>query len=274
MGDLIDGDDGWKVEEVGIWAKDKLSSLCRYLDISRGVRSKWIGPTKGGATYIDLFCGTGRSKVRSTGEFIDGSCVAAWKESQKATPFTQIYIADLDPERRGLAAERLRRAGAPVIEVQGDAITAACTIRSHLSLHGLHFCFVDPYSLGAFDFEILRTFAGLKYIDILVHVSKMDLQRNTKMNIRAQQDDFDSFAPGWRTAIDTSQNHSTVRRLVFDYWRDRVEELGISASAAMELITGEQGQHLYWLTLIAKNNLAHKFWKTAVNKTGQGSLFD
>jgi three-Cys-motif partner protein len=102
----------------------------------------------------------------------------------------------------------------------------------------------------------------------------MDLQRNAKMNIRAQQDDFDNFAPGWRAAIDTSQNHSTVRRLVFSYWRKRVEELGISASAATELITGEQGQHLYWLTLIAKNDLAHKFWKTAVNKAGQGSLFD
>lgn len=67
MGKLVDGDDGLPVEEVGIWAKDKLSSLCRYIDISRGVRSKWIGPGKGGATYIDLFCGTGRSKIRSTG---------------------------------------------------------------------------------------------------------------------------------------------------------------------------------------------------------------
>jgi three-Cys-motif partner protein len=273
VGKLIDGDDGLPVEEVGVWAKDKLSSLCRYIDISRAVRRKWIGPGKGGATYIDLFCSTGRAKIRSTGEFIDGSCVSAWKESQKATPFSQIYIADLDPDRRAIAVERLRRLHAPVIEIEGNALQAAVTIRKHLSSQGLHFCFIDPYSLGAFDFGILRTFSGLRFIDMLVHISKMDLQRNTKMNVRAQQSDFDRFAPGWKSSIDITQRHSTVRRSVFEYWRSEVEQLGISTAAEMELITGEQGQHLYWLTLIAKSELAHAFWKAAVNKTGQGNLF-
>jgi hypothetical protein len=41
----------------------------------------------------------------------------------------------------------------------------------------------------------------------------------------------------------------------------------------MQLITGDQGQHLYWLTLAARHELAHKFWKIAANKSGQGDLF-
>jgi hypothetical protein len=41
----------------------------------------------------------------------------------------------------------------------------------------------------------------------------------------------------------------------------------------MELITGDRGQHLYWLALIAKHDLAHAFWKSAIDKTGQGNLF-
>jgi hypothetical protein len=57
MGELVDGDDGLPAEEVGKWAKTKHESLCRYIDISRGVRRKWIAPRKAGATYIDLFCG-------------------------------------------------------------------------------------------------------------------------------------------------------------------------------------------------------------------------
>lgn len=160
-----------------------------------------------------------------------------------------------------------------MIEIEGDALTAAAEIRGYLGAQGLHFCFIDPYSLGAFDYRILQIFAGLRYIDMLVHISKMDLQRNTKMNVRAQQDDFDKFAPGWRAAVDTGQNHSSVRRAVFDYWRSEVEKLGISTAAEMELITGGKGQHLYWLTLIAKHNLAHKFWKTAIDKTGQIDMF-
>ena len=70
MGKLIDGDDGLPAEEVGVWAKEKHDYLCRYIDISRSTRAKYLGPGKAGATYIDLFCGPGRCKVRDSGEWI------------------------------------------------------------------------------------------------------------------------------------------------------------------------------------------------------------
>ena len=273
MGELVRGDDGLPVEEVGRWAITKHASLCGYVDISRGVRSKWIGPTKGGATYIDLFCGAGRARVRKTGTFIDGSCVAAWKESRRSgSPFSQVFIADSDDERRAYAADRLRKAGAPVIEIKGDAATAAKELRDHLSNRSLHFAFLDPYNLGAFEFSVVEELSRFKYIDLLAHISKMDLQRNIGMNIRAQRSAFDRFAPGWREAVDLSQRPSTVRREMFEYWQKKVAALGISTSTDMQLITGDQGQHLYWLILAAKHDLAHKFWKIASNKSGQGKL--
>lgn len=83
---LIVGDDGLPADEVGIWAKDKHKYLTRYLDISRATRRKYIGERKGGAVYFDLFCGTGRSKVRDTGEWIDGGVVAAWRTSVEEAP--------------------------------------------------------------------------------------------------------------------------------------------------------------------------------------------
>src|SRR5215467_14208588 len=114
-----------------------------------------------------------------------------------------------------MAVERLSRAGAPVVEVKGDAITAARQIRSMLPARALNFVFVDPYNLGAFDFRVIEIFAGLRYIDLLVHISKMDLQRNTGMNIAAQQFAFDNFGPGWRDAVNLNQRHAGVRREVF-----------------------------------------------------------
>ncbi len=55
MGKLVDGDDGLPAEEVGPGAKEKQELLGRYVDISRGARSKFIGPFKAGATSFYQF---------------------------------------------------------------------------------------------------------------------------------------------------------------------------------------------------------------------------
>lgn len=274
MGELVAGDDGALVEDVDIWAKEKHEYLVRYLDISRSVRAKFIGPQKGGATYIDLFCGTGRAKIRSTGEYIDGSCVAAWRKSVEGkAPFSEVHIADLDEERLRLAERRLRDLGAPVITYHGPAIDTVKRIVNKVGTHALNFAFVDPFSLGALDFQIIRELARLKYIDTLVHVSKMDLQRNLASNIRNDQQAFDAFAPGWREAVDLHQAPAKIRHDVFEHWRNLVAKSGIDASkgADVKLITGTHGQHLYWLLLAAKHELALKFWQKAA-QSNQGSF--
>jgi len=273
VGDLVQGDDGLVAEDVGVWAKEKHELLCRYVDITRSVRTKFLGPGKAGATYIDLFSGTGKARLRRTGEFIDGSCVAAWKMSvQRGAPFSRVYIADADANRLQAAEERLKRAGAPVIAINGQAQNTIRQILSQLNRHALHFAFIDPFNLGAFDFSIMAQLASLKRIDILVHVSKMDLQRNLGFNLTAQQNAFDIFAPGWKTNVNLHQTHKGIRKEVFEYWQSEVAKLGIAPSAEMRLITGSRNQHLYWLLLAAKHNLAHTFWKSAIDD-GQGALF-
>lgn len=108
---LIDGDDGLPADEVGTWAKEKHTYLKRYLDISRGTRKKYIGERKGGAVYFDLFCGTGRSRIRDTNEWIDGGVVAAWKTSlEGGAPFTDIYISDIDETRLNACTESAAQA--------------------------------------------------------------------------------------------------------------------------------------------------------------------
>jgi three-Cys-motif partner protein len=273
VGNLIDGDDALPAEEVGAWAKEKHQLLRSYIDISRAVRRRWVGPTNAGATYIDLFCGPGRARVRKTGEWIDGSCVAAWKKSvEGGSPFSVVYIADADAEKLKYATERLRRLNAPVVPFHGLAVSTSKQIVAHLHPNGLHFAFVDPFNLGAFDFEVMKTLSRLKRIDMLVHVSKMDLQRNLGFNVGMQQTAFETFAPGWRASINLGQSSPNIRRDVFKYWRDLVGNLGLDASAHMRLITGSRNQPLYWLLLVAKHDLAHKFWAAASN-TGQRAMF-
>jgi three-Cys-motif partner protein len=274
MGKLIDGDDGLPAEDVGIWTKEKHQYLCRYIDISRAVRSKWTAVGRVGATFIDPFCGPGRARVRETGEWIDGGAVAAWKKSRDGgAPFTQIYIGDLDVQRRDVCATRLRQLGAPVVEMNGSAVNAIRTIVPTLKPDSLHFAFLDPFDLAALDFGIIEALSTLKRIDMLVHVSQMDLQRNLISNATSDDSAFDVFAPGWRQSVSIAQSQQLLRREVFQYWRDKVASRQVWPSTEMRLITGSKNQPLYWLLLAAKHELAHKFWAKASNVDGQGKLF-
>lgn len=271
---LIEGDDGLIADEVGVWAKEKHTYLKRYLDISRSTRKKFIGDRKGGAVYFDVFCGTGRSRIRGTEEWIDGGAVAAWKTSREGgAPFSDIYISDLDDARLNACATRLSRLGAPVHPIHASAADAAEKMVSAVSGYALHFAFVDPYNLEALDFRVIQAMSRLKRIDLLIHLSAMDMQRNLAINLAAADSAFDAFAPGWRDNVNTTGSQLEVRRRVVEYWRELVANLGVWPSTDQRLITGEKNQPLYWLLLAARHELAHKFWETAANVEGQGKLF-
>src|SRR5712691_6108307 len=115
-------DQGLLVEKVGRWANHKLKILTDYIHASGGARSHYPGP---GAAYIDVFCGPGRSKVRGTSQFIDGSPVAAFKKAKgSAAPFTSINISAGDPELLETAEKRLKTLSAPVRAFPGPASSA------------------------------------------------------------------------------------------------------------------------------------------------------
>jgi three-Cys-motif partner protein len=86
--------EGLIVEKVGSWAKHKLKLLTDYIQASGAARRKYPRP---GAAYIDVFCGPGRSLIRGTNEFIDGSPIAAFKKAKTSLgPFTSLNISDAD----------------------------------------------------------------------------------------------------------------------------------------------------------------------------------
>ncbi len=58
-------EDGYLREIVGPWVQDKHVRLARYVGISRWVRAKFIGKGNAGATFIDLYSGPGRVRVRN-----------------------------------------------------------------------------------------------------------------------------------------------------------------------------------------------------------------
>jgi three-Cys-motif partner protein len=273
MGKLVDGDDGLPAEEVGEWITDKHDLLCRY--VPSATRKKYLPPHgNGGACYIDLFCGPGRAKVKNSGQFVDGGCVAAWRQSvSSGAPFSRMVLGDTDQVRLGAAAARLERAGAPVVTLLGSAKDNAFpAIRSAGNL-GLHFAFLDPYNLETLDFSVISTLARLRRIDMLVHVSQMDLQRNFDRNASLDASALDTFAPGWREKVDIAAARRSSRQAYFEYWKTQVDGTGADTNTEIRLITGPGNQPLYLLLLAARHELAHKFWETVAQKDdGQGRL--
>lgn len=271
---LVEGDDWLPANDVGIWVKEKHRYLCRYLDISREARKKFLGERRAGATYFDLFCGSGRSQIRETGKWVDGSAVAAWKISRDGgAPFSTLYISDINKESLDACVTRLRQLEAPVVPIHAGAIDAVQQMVASVNRYGLHFAFIDPYDLKSLDFKIIRALATLKRIDMLIHVSVMDLQRNLLNYLGAPESPLDAFAPAWRDQVDTVGPQATVRQRIIEYWRNQVAGLGVWPSTDQRLVTGEKNQPLYHLLLAARHELAHTFWSTAANPEGQGQLF-
>jgi hypothetical protein len=69
---------------------------------------------------------------------------------------------------------------------------------------GLHIAFLNPCNLEGLSFDIIRKLAKLQSVDMLIHVSMQDLQRNLD-EYSGSGGVLDSFAPGWRDHVRTKR---------------------------------------------------------------------
>jgi three-Cys-motif partner protein len=253
-----DGDDGLIANRVGPWAIEKLKLVTDYVYASGGARKKYL---RTGAAYIDPFCGPGRSLIRGTTRFIDGSPVAAFKRALESPGrFTSINISDSDETLLAATAARLTALEAPVRSFAGPAHKSVAEIVDSVDHRGLHLAFLDPYNLGALSFDLFRHLAKLRHIDVIAHVSVSDLQRNAARYAETDYEQFDRFAPNWRDKVSIEMPKAAFRAQILKYWADEVTALGLPQAKHWELIRGTQGQRLYWLILLARHELAHGLW--------------
>lgn len=265
--------DGLPLDEVGAWATDKLERLRKYVDASRAARRKFVQGS-GGATYIDLFCGSGRSIIRETGNVIDGSPLVAFKSAVSGgVPFSEIHIADLSESKCAATKSRISAAGGSASIYVGKAEDTVAPIVTKLNPYGLHFAFLDPYNLQDLPFSVLEEFSRLKRIDLLIHVSAQDLQRNLHLYMAPGDDRLERFAPGWRGVVDLNQSKQAIRAAILSYWASRVEALGLPPAQHAQLVSGTtKNQRLYWLVFASRSDFAKRLWGEIRALSGQRNL--
>ncbi len=269
-----DPGDGLDVDEVGSWAQDKHALLRLYISVSRGARRKYLPPTgDGGASYIDLYSGFGRSIIADTAQIIDGSPLVAYKAAREGgARFSEIHLADLEEIKCRAARDRIRALGGSAQYYVGEADITVKQVVEAINPYGLHFAFLDPYSLQALPFSVIETLAKIQRMDILVHVSAQDLQRNLERYLVDGDTRLERFMPGWRNAVSVKQAQNAIRAQLFDYWLSKIHKLGLSPAKGMPLIAAGKNQRLYWLVFISRSDFANKLWDAISSPSGQGQL--
>jgi three-Cys-motif partner protein len=265
--------DGLIVDEVGPWAREKHERIKRYINASRGARSKFLPPRGiGAASYIELFSGPGRSLIRDTDRILDGSPLVAFKAAKDSGAlFSEIHLNDFDPEKANAVKQRIHALGGTCTTYSASAEVAVDHIANAMNPSGLHFAFIDPYKLEQLPFTIIEKLAKFPRMDMLIHVSLHDLQRNSDAYTEPGAV-FDSFAPGWRDEVDPLQSNNALRAAMLKYWLKKIQALGTIPAEGIELITSDRNVRLYWLVYVSRHNLGRKLWEDIRDLRGQSKM--
>lgn len=261
--------DGFRRQIVGSWSPLKHKLLQYYVDVTRATRRDYN--TRSEAAYIDLYCGTGRCKIRDSEEAVDGSPLVAVLEAGKRDHFSSAHIGDTSLENLAACEARLRSAGVTRLHAyHGAAEQTAAQVVKNIHPYGLHLAFLDPYNLQALPFSVIEILAQCKRMDLIIHVSLMDLNRNFAR--LAASGKLDAFAPGWQKHVDLAQRGDLARRSFFEHWKNLLAALNYEVSPNVERISGNRNQPLYWLVCAGKHELVTRLWGKISNVEPQGRL--
>ncbi len=280
-----DPSDGLPAIVTGSWTSRKHKLLRHYVDISRAARKGWIDPAVAalrkvpggpqGAAYIELFCGPGRICIEDTGNFENGSPLIAYDEAARTrTGFTAMHLGDKRPDFCDAVHKRLSERGANPTMYPMPAQRAAEEIVNALNPHGLNFAFLDPFGFEDLPFSVIETFGRFKRMDVLIYVSAMGLQRDLPAWMKSDHCALDDFAPDWRSKV-RGMNPSDIvtRGRIFDHWLSLIRNVGFQdPKGKPPLIRGPNNQALYWLVLVAKHDLATRFWTAISRDENQGEM--
>jgi three-Cys-motif partner protein len=245
-----------------------------YPSITRRAREVLASHGTGGASYIELYSGAGRSLITGTNQIIDGSAVVAFDAGRASGhPFSEMHLSDLEEQNSSALAQRITGLGGSATSYVGDASVVVDQVVRAINPRGLHLAFLDPFNLAQLPFSIIERMLRVQRMDMIIHVSLQDLQRNLVEYSRVGDPTLDNFAPGWRKAVDVHQSIAALRASFVEYWLKSIRSLGTHPATGIPLIVGEKNQRLYWLVFLSSNPLGQKLWNDVQNLSGQGSLF-
>ncbi len=273
-------DDGLAFDDVGSWAEEKHALVSLYASLfSTAMKGKW-----GKLTYVELYAGSGRSRIRGTSRFITGSPLNALTAEN---PFDKYIFCEKDVGKLDALKSRVQRvsAGADVTYIGGDCNKVVGDILAKIpagskSETALSLCFVDPYGIGI-KFETLRALSS-RFIDFLVLLAVyMDANRNYELYVSEDATKVDEFlgSQNWRERWNVAKWNAVpfpeFLATEFASSMESLDYLPTPLHRMKRMKSDEKNLPLYYLALFSRNDRGHKFWDQVLKYgTGQKTLFE
>lgn len=259
--------DGLYLPEVGPWAENKydLISRCNSL-FSTGMKKIWNQ-----RIYLDLYCGSGKAKIRETDKIVYTSPLLAMKVSD---PYDKYILCDIDEDSIKSLKERIsiEHKNLDVTLILGDCNEKVDEIVKAIPKHSrentvLSFCFVDPFSLKI-SFETIRELGESRLMDFLILLAfGMDGKRNINLYIDENNHRIDNFLglKDWRERWKNAEKRGVnLAKFLADEFTGQMVKLGyldIAIDNFISIKSDENNLLLYYLAFFSKHERGYDFWK-------------
>lgn len=259
MPDLL-GNDGLPVRDSGIWAKEKLYYLERYLDIfSVGMQQKW----RGKIYYVDLFAGPGQCRIAETGEEFDGSPLIGLKFNFAKYFFFESDLAcfrALETRIKARAPEKLRN----ITLIPDDCNKKIDEIKPVTSALGL--AFIDPTGISPIAFETIQKLTANRKIDLIINFHEgMGIRMNIHQYSKKEQSALKKFLGSDRSIKQFRTAPSSIDQVcreITNEYRDNLRGLGYQVVDGDQIpIKTEKNALLYYLLFASKDPRGNDFWR-------------
>jgi three-Cys-motif partner protein len=260
-------DDGLPIAEVGGWVREKYLRVWMYDQLfATGMKKRWDE-----RVYVDLFSGSGYSRVRGSKEILMGSPLLAVQIPDR---FDRYVFCDENPDLLDALRARVERI-APGIRadyVPGDVDRTVGAIKDRVprgdrSHKVLSFCFADPFSVRL-RFQTIRQLSEGRYIDFLILLALgMDANLNLPTYLDQEHRRIEEFLdnPDWRTAWADAEKRGDrfIPFLAKQYSRamERLRYLTASLSQMYAVRSDQKNLPLYYLAFFSRHEKGYDFWK-------------
>jgi three-Cys-motif partner protein len=260
-------DDGLPTQEIGSWGEEKYRHVQLYASLFvKSMRTKWDA-----LVYLDLFAGSGRSRIRGTGRIVSASPLLVLGTPEA---FDKYIFCESEKNFAETLDTRCRRdfPNRTVNVITGNANASVDNIIAEMPRPGrnhkvLGFCFLDPFQMQNLRFSTIKTLSQ-RFMDFLVLIpSSMDANRNEQNYVLPSNKTLENFIgnPDWRARWGNEKaTGKSFENFVVEEFGRSMHELGYidpGLKEALLIRSDEKNLPLYRLALYSKHRLGAKFWK-------------
>ena len=246
--------------EIGEHSLKKIHGHNRYCRMfTTAMRDKWQ------MSYVGLYAGAGRARVKTTKEIVETSALGALRQPHL---FDKYVLVDKDTKCTNALATRCRlvQPSANVEIISKDVNVSVEDVRSKLPSgnRSLTFCFVDPFNIKL-QFETIKRLSDLKIDFLVLLMLGNDVRRNFAPYYRATSTRIASFinCPDWRREY---KDDGDPLRFVWTKFDAAMQGLGYPSTKNLTYqvnVTG-MGVLLYLLAFYSKNDAGLRLWERAL----------